>query len=302
MDREIGKLTKQIQKAIKLIVPVNNPCPLSKRWWTKELSKTKKVVNRIHAESYKNRAVEDHPSHQDLKQAWQKYAADIVKAKSDHWNDYLEFADSATIWTANKSLTNPIGDGGQSRIPTLKVKGSDNTIKEVNTNEGKAKALAEVFFPPKPLVSLVPQVFNYPDPLPSSPPITEEQICAHIMKLLPYKAPGSDGIPNIVLQKSANILVPYLLPIYRSIIRFGIYHAGWQEFTTCVLRKPGKPNYKVPKAYRPIALLCTMAKVLTSIVSENLISVTERHQLLPDTHFGGRPCRSTTNAVHLLVH
>ena len=81
MGREIGQLTKQIQKAIELKVLENNFCPLSKRWWMKELSKTKKVVDHIHAESYKNRAVEDHPSHQDL---WQKYAVDIINAKSDH--------------------------------------------------------------------------------------------------------------------------------------------------------------------------------------------------------------------------
>jgi len=37
-----------------------------------------------------------------------------------------------------------------------------------------------------------------------------------------------------------------------------------------VLRKPGKPNYEVPKVYRPIALLSTMAKVLTGIVAEDM--------------------------------
>ena len=58
----------------------------------------KKVVNHICAESYKSQAVEDHLSHQDLWQAQQKYAADIVKAKMDHWNNYLENADSSTIW------------------------------------------------------------------------------------------------------------------------------------------------------------------------------------------------------------
>lgn len=66
--------------------------------------------------------------------------------------------------------------------------------------------------------------------------------------------------------------------------------------------KPGKLSYKVPKAYHPIALLCTMAKVLMSIVSKSLISIAEQQQLLPDTHFGRRPCRSTTDAVHLLIH
>lgn len=69
-----------------------------------------------------------------------------------------------------------------------------------------------------------------------------------------------------------------------------------------VLRKPGKPSYEVPKAYRPIALISTMAKVLTLIVAENLSQLVERHRLLPRTHFGGRPGKSTVNTVHYLVH
>jgi hypothetical protein len=68
-----------------------------------------------------------------------------------------------------------------------------------------------------------------------------------------------------------------------------------------VLRKPGKPNYKIPKAHCPIALISTMAKVLTAVVANNLSRVVEQHQLLPKTHFGGRPGRSTTDAVHYLV-
>ena len=61
----------------------------------------------------------------------------------------------------------------------------------------------------------------------------------------------------------------------------------WREFIMVVLRKPGKPSYEVPKAYRPIALISTMAKVLTLIVAENLSQLVERHRLLPRTHFGG---------------
>ena len=61
-------------------------------------------------------------------------------------------------------------------------------------------------------------------------------------------------------------------------------------------------SYIVPKAYRPIALLSTMAKVLTSIIAENISSLEESHQLLPKTHFGGRPGWTTTDAIHYLVH
>jgi hypothetical protein len=56
----------------------------------------------------------------------------------------------------------------------------------------------------------------------------------------------------------------------------------------------------VPKAYRPIALLSTMGKLLTAVVAERLTYILEKHQLLPHTHFGGRPGRSTTDSLHLL--
>lgn len=69
-----------------------------------------------------------------------------------------------------------------------------------------------------------------------------------------------------------------------------------------VLRKPNKPCYEVPKAYRPIALLSTTAKVLTSIVAENISLLIEQHHLLPNTHFRGRPGRSTSDAVQYLIH
>ena len=65
------------------------------------------------------------------------------------------------------------------------------------------------------------------------------------------------------------------------------YYEPWKHFTTVVLRKPGKPDYEIPKAYRPIALLCTLAKVLTAIVAEDMSRLVEKHQLVPMTHFGG---------------
>ena len=45
-----------------------------------------------------------------------------------------------------------------------------------------------------------------------------------------------------------------------------------------------------------------MAKVLTALVADNISQLVEQHQLLPKTHFGGRPGRTTTDAIHYLVH
>jgi Reverse transcriptase (RNA-dependent DNA polymerase) len=148
---------------------------------------------------------------------------------------------------------------------------------------------------------LVPVNFQYPVALPAPPVISLDQIRCHVNSLSLYKVSDLDGIPNVVLQKALEHIKDFLLSIFRAIIKLGIYVDDWREFTTIVLRKPGKPNYEIPKAHRPIALLCIMAKVLTVIVAEDILYMVEKESLLPSSHYGGRPGRMTTDAVHALV-
>ncbi|EIW75359.1 hypothetical protein CONPUDRAFT_42406, partial [Coniophora puteana RWD-64-598 SS2] len=61
----------------------------------------------------------------------------------------------------------------------------------------------------------------------------------------------------------------------RRIGRLRWYPDDWRVFTTVVLRKSGKPDYSVPKAYRPIALVNTMAKLLSAVVTERTSSLLE---------------------------
>ena len=68
-----------------------------------------------------------------------------------------------------------------------------------------------------------------------------------------------------------------------------------------VLRKPGKDNYTTPKAYRPIALLNTIGKIMDSIIAKRLSYLAEAFGLLPDTHMGGRKLRSTEHALHHIL-
>ena len=60
-------------------------------------------------------------------------------------------------------------------------------------------------------------------------------------------------------------------------LEFDLYYNPWREFTTVVLRKLAKPSYLVPKAYRLVILLSTLAKVLTAIVVESLSNLVEAH-------------------------
>lgn len=294
-------LTKTLRDTIKACVKRSKQRPDGKRWWNRDLRKIRKELNKLRATSYRNRTLTHHASHRELRNLSNAYGDMIQSAKRQHWSDYLEEMDANDIWTANKYLRNPIGDGGNPRIPTLKTRNANGNVTETNDNQEKATLFANTFFPPPPLTSSIPVDFIYPPPLPSPGQITKEQIERHVRRLSPYKAYGPDEISNIALQMCLDIITDYLLYIYRAILKLGIYYDPWREFDTVVLRKPGKPSYETPKAYRPIALLSTLAKVLTAIVAEDIGRLAELHQLLPKSHFGGRPGRSTADAVHYLV-
>src|SRR5258708_7109384 len=79
------------------------------------------------------------------------------------------------------------------------------------------------------------------------------------------------------------------------------YYSPWKCWTTVVLCKPGKPHYDIAKAYRPIALYNTLSKLLTSTIAEQISYLSEQYKLLPPTHFGSRPGRTMTDAMHYIM-
>lgn len=60
-----------------------------------------------------------------------------------------------------------------------------------------------------------------------------------------------------------------------------------------VLQKLGKPDYSIPRAYRPISLLNTLRKLLEIVIARRLSYLAKKHGLLPDTQFRGRLGRTT---------
>ena len=187
------------------------------------------------------------------------------------------------------------------RIKTLKDPGNPQGESITQDNTRKSKLLYEVFFRPLPANEHVEPNFNYDPPICKFVPITDQQIFRAIAKLSPYKAPRPNGVSNCIYTHCAELLVPYMGPIFWATFTLGVYPDTWKHSSTVVLRKPGRLDYSVPKAYRPIALLDTMAKILSSCVADDLIYIAEQHNLLPPTHFRGRPGRSTTDSLHLLT-
>ncbi|CAA7270496.1 unnamed protein product [Cyclocybe aegerita] len=216
IDIAASTLTKALQNTIEKTIKEQKPLPQAKRWWNSQLEELRKAKNKLSTESYCLRALENH----------------------------LDIS-TADIWTAHRYIKEPPMDGGRPRIPTLRTNDRNSREREVTDNTDKAETFAKAFFPPPPAESSVPEDYDYPELLPDPPDITEDQIRQNILKLSPYKVPGPDGIPNIVLQKSYDKIAKHLPHLFQGILQLNMYYEPWKEFTTVVLRKPGKPSYEM---------------------------------------------------------
>ncbi|TFK63831.1 hypothetical protein BDN72DRAFT_746972, partial [Pluteus cervinus] len=59
----------------------------------------------------------------------------------------------------------------------------------------------------------------------------------------------------------------------------GYHPIAWRRAIAIALRKPGKPDYSNPRAYRLITLLECLGKILEKIIARRLTFLAGRHNL-----------------------
>ena len=303
-DSKLNALNTAIQDAIGKHVQLTKPSPYSKRWWSTELAKEKKKMTQLGGRSKYHRGSLDHPIHEEYRQQRNRYSEKIRNAKADHWVEWLEDLDESSVWQASKLVTSPPTDAGRVRIPTLHVKdlATKRVTREESDNSGKGKLFYETFFPPEnTLLTPPPEDFRYPPPRWTFQNITDDQIHQAIKKLKPFKASRSGTIPNSVLIHAREAIVPHLGPLYRATNTLNYYPQIWSLTETLILKKPGKPDYTAPSAWRPIVLSDGIAHLLNSCQTEEIVRICEKFNILPTNHFGARPGRTTTDSIHMLT-
>ena len=294
-------LTRSISSTVNDKVPKSKPSPYAKRWWNEKLDAERKQVHKLGHKARRLLARRHDPIHEEFRTARNNFSESIKKAKKTHWDEWLDQLTPSNIWDLHRYAASNPTDQIHTRIKTLKdpqIPGTDNATQD---NVRKSELLYDVFFRPSPNNEHVEPNFTYEPPICDFAPITDKQIHRAIDKLSPYKAPGPNGICNCVYKQCADLLVPYMGPLFRATFTLNHYPDEWKLSSTVVLRKPGRPDYSIPKAYRPITLLDTMSKILSSCVADDLVYIAEHHNLLPLTHFGGRPGKATTDSLHLLT-
>ncbi|HKT21438.1 MAG TPA: reverse transcriptase family protein, partial [Nitrososphaerales archaeon] len=116
------------------------------------------------------------------------------------------------------------------------------------------------------------------------------------------KAPGPDGLPFSSLRRAYTAIPQHFNALYAALGSTGYHPLIWRQATTVIIPKPGKPDYSTPKAYRPIALLNCLGKILEKLMAQRLAYYAERFALLHKDQIGGRPQRSAIDAALALSH
>ena len=199
------------------------------------------------------------------------YFQSIRRAKETHWNNFLENSQGKDIFTAFR-FTKP------RKIEHTPPLNNVTTGETTTTFEEKANLYRTALFPPL-LISPPRNIRMQGDRIPWKD-LTDDEIKRAIMTSSANKAPGPDGINFKCIQQAYLAIPHHFTQFYKATMSAGYHPHIWREATIVIIKKPNKPDYSIPKAYRPVSLLNCLGKVLEKIMASRLAYLAERYGLL----------------------
>jgi hypothetical protein len=280
-----------ITTAAKHATPPLDPCPRSKRWWTPEVSAARHNMQQARR---RWKSAPNPTLHQNYRQLRNKYYRTIRHAKAAKWKEYLSQAEGPDVWAAFH-YKNP---RKAQLTPELQVE--ENGSPQVCADFDSKVIAFQILFPTPPRDPPTPTTPARPE-LPWQT-FSPAEIKSAIYTSSPRKAPGPDSLTFACLRRAYAAIPDHFNKLYRTLGAIGYHPRPWRQSTTVVIPKPNKPDYSNPKAYRPIALLNCLGKVLEKLTASRLSSMAETHDLLHPDQIAGRPQRSTIDAAMALTH
>src|ERR1700709_2108807 len=184
-------------------------------------------------------------------------------------------------------------------IPSL-FNSQTNTFK--STFQEKSNTFRNTLFPPPPIsspINLNSYIANKEWKWSKLSYIELENSCTSKIK---GKTPGPDLITQEIIVQAYLAISNTFFNIYSILIDQGYHSKVWKQATGFILKKPKKPDYSLPKAYRVIALLNCLGKVSERILARRLSYLAKTTNLLHPTQIGGRLKKSAVDAALLLAN
>jgi ribonuclease HI len=283
LDKAAQELTDAITAAAKASIPVSLPGAKPKPWWSPDLLTLRKAM--MYSQRYIGRTKE---ARQEYLVAKNSYFLAIKRAKRDHWNSFLEKEDPVSIYKAMAYTK----DSRVDLIPT---------ILGAESFKDKCQTFRRVLFPTPP-VSPEPSWEDYREGSWEWPSLSRVELRNACSAKIKGKTPGPDGISHEILRYAYRAIPDTFYSLYSALLNIGYHPKCWRQATGAILKKQGKPDYSVPKAYRVIALLNCLGKVSERILAQRLSYLAETTSLLHPSQIGGRLKKSAIDAALLLTN
>jgi len=130
--------------------------------------------------------------------------------------------------------------------------------------------------------------------------ITCAQIGELVCRILRGKAPGPDGVPDVVIREIAIKRSEILRDIFNKCLENSVFPQPWKAAKLVLLRK-GDKYLDEPSSYRPICLLNTVGKLFERIIKTRMEKWLEGNGNLSDRQYGFGKGRSTVDAINRVM-
>ena len=131
--------------------------------------------------------------------------------------------------------------------------------------------------------------------------ITYRRVEWAIDSFAPYKSPGMNGIFLALLQEGWEILILYLVRIFRACLTTGYVPALWRQAKVVFIPKPGRSSCCGPRDFRPISLTSFLLKTMERLVDRFLRDAILALQPLHPNQHAYQAGKSVETTLHQLV-
>jgi len=131
--------------------------------------------------------------------------------------------------------------------------------------------------------------------------VTESSVRRAIETFGPLKAAGPDEIFPALLQKSLEVITPYLVEIFRGCLVLGYTPILWRTSKVIYLPKPGKDSYEKASSWRPITLMPFLLKTLERLIDWHIRTPTLINSIKSAGQCAYMIGTSTESALHRVI-
>ncbi|XP_035912511.1 uncharacterized protein LOC118512332 isoform X1 [Anopheles stephensi] len=280
----MASIAKDIKKIIKNNTRNCNYTP--KSWWTEELKIAWEKKNESRKKFNTNKTLENHI---EFKKDLAKFKLLKKIEKRKNFEKWLDKVNTDTTSTELWNIINKChGKKGCKQYSNL-----------INSSHQNAKKFLKINFPIS--KHTTNNLMRTPLLYDSEIKLLNLDKWHKILKSKNNTTPGVDGITYDTLKILNDEMALKIIEEINAMYREGKVPHRLKRIKIIAIGKIGKDLNEITN-FRPIALLMTILKVANTAVLSRITDYLEKHLLLPETSFGFRKNRSTTDMIDLLIN